>query len=293
MHISQGTHKKHVLGTVGLLLMAFALVVATVLGITSQASATSHGQSFVFTQAELDNNWEADRQFPSDGVSSVSNFGRDDVARLGIDSSATTSGTFTRTEGIKTAGSDNFGNEVQVDLYVDPDWETKAVRAGLWVVGDDGAGERDELFGIIEFVNLEPSTSGASAQGDHEGWRYWDSTVGWINLGTEFTYGEWVTLAIELDTTTQQYVYSINGDEVATATGGENFIREVFLNSYNYGLDAFPNLSNASYAAHWHGGIVENNPESKDECKKGGWQTFGFRNQGQCIKYVNTGKDSR
>ncbi len=34
-------------------------------------------------------------------------------------------------------------------------------------------------------------------------------------------------------------------------------------------------------------------PETKNDCKKGGWQEFGFKNQGQCIRYVNTGKDSR
>jgi hypothetical protein len=28
-------------------------------------------------------------------------------------------------------------------------------------------------------------------------------------------------------------------------------------------------------------------PQSKDDCKNGGWQTFGFRNQGQCIQFVN------
>lgn len=34
-------------------------------------------------------------------------------------------------------------------------------------------------------------------------------------------------------------------------------------------------------------------PTDKDDCKKGGWATFdnpSFPNQGQCIKYVNTGK---
>jgi hypothetical protein len=45
------------------------------------------------------------------------------------------------------------------------------------------------------------------------------------------------------------------------------------------------------------GEIVEEpeaeNPMTKDECMNGGWQDFGFSNQGQCIKYVNTGKDSR
>ena len=31
----------------------------------------------------------------------------------------------------------------------------------------------------------------------------------------------------------------------------------------------------------------------KSECMDGGWEAFGFRNQGQCVRYVNTGKDSR
>lgn len=31
----------------------------------------------------------------------------------------------------------------------------------------------------------------------------------------------------------------------------------------------------------------------KDTCKNGGWADFGFRNQGQCIRFVNTGQDSR
>lgn len=34
-------------------------------------------------------------------------------------------------------------------------------------------------------------------------------------------------------------------------------------------------------------------PETKDDCKEAGWEDFGFKNQGQCIRFVNTGKDSR
>jgi hypothetical protein len=32
-------------------------------------------------------------------------------------------------------------------------------------------------------------------------------------------------------------------------------------------------------------------PTSKDQCKKGGWKNFGgmFKNQGQCVRFVNTG----
>lgn len=41
------------------------------------------------------------------------------------------------------------------------------------------------------------------------------------------------------------------------------------------------------------GAILVGPPTNKDQCKNGGWQTFNnpsFKNQGQCIQYVNTGK---
>jgi hypothetical protein len=31
-------------------------------------------------------------------------------------------------------------------------------------------------------------------------------------------------------------------------------------------------------------------PMNADDCRNGGWREFGFRNQGQCIRFVNTGK---
>jgi len=31
-------------------------------------------------------------------------------------------------------------------------------------------------------------------------------------------------------------------------------------------------------------------PTTKEQCKNGGWRHFDFRNQGQCIQFVNTGK---
>lgn len=223
---------------------------------------TAHAETIMldtFTQSELDNNWVPDRQAPSDGATSVDAFDREDVARIGIDSSATQPGLFQRTEGIKSATPQNYGEGVQVDLYIDPDWQDKAVRAGFWVVGYDGAGDRDNLFAIIEFVNNEPcdeaDCSNQSNITDHEGWRTWDSNIGWVNHATPFEYGEWVTLAIELDADNELYHYSIDGLEVATGMGGEHYIYEVFLNSYNYGEDDFPTLSSDDYAAHWHIGL--------------------------------------
>jgi len=34
-------------------------------------------------------------------------------------------------------------------------------------------------------------------------------------------------------------------------------------------------------------------PPNKDECKDGDWEAMGFKNQGQCVRFVETGKDSR
>lgn len=38
---------------------------------------------------------------------------------------------------------------------------------------------------------------------------------------------------------------------------------------------------------------VVNDPETKQDCKKGGYGDYGFKNQGQCVRFVETGKDSR
>jgi hypothetical protein len=34
-------------------------------------------------------------------------------------------------------------------------------------------------------------------------------------------------------------------------------------------------------------------PESKADCKDGGWADYGFRNQGLCVSFVLTGRDTR
>jgi len=34
-------------------------------------------------------------------------------------------------------------------------------------------------------------------------------------------------------------------------------------------------------------------PETKADCKDGGWAAYGFRNQGLCIAFVLTGRDTR
>jgi len=39
--------------------------------------------------------------------------------------------------------------------------------------------------------------------------------------------------------------------------------------------------------------FVTSDPEEKVDCTDDKWLDFGFRNQGQCIRFVETDKDSR
>lgn len=70
---------------------------------------------------------------------------------------------------------------------------------------------------------------------------------------------------------------SIGVLQISSTRGGMSYLSNMSPNATNYG--------------HWL--ILENQPQTKDDCKKSGWEAYGFKNQGQCIRFVNTGKDSR
>jgi hypothetical protein len=38
---------------------------------------------------------------------------------------------------------------------------------------------------------------------------------------------------------------------------------------------------------------VLSDAQAREDCMDGGWEAYGFRNQGQCIRFVNGGGDSR
>jgi hypothetical protein len=42
-----------------------------------------------------------------------------------------------------------------------------------------------------------------------------------------------------------------------------------------------------------HEALVRQEPVTAADCKKDGWRTYGFANQGQCVRFIETGKDSR
>lgn len=272
----------------------FIIAIALVAGFVGIANALSMAQAasspvvyeeVPFTSDEL-TNWSPDRTTPSGRYSSVSYGGRDDVLQMGVvGANRSTSGSFYYTEGLQRQlpiGPD----AIKADLFVDSSWLDTDVRAGLWGVGHDSVGAVS-AYPIVEFT-----TAGAD---DFTGWRSWDGVNGgWTNLtAVPYVSGSWNTLAIVFNDETDEFDVYINGTLAISSLADVSVeVGAVILNQFNYGSESL------DYSVRWSnfafGDVTTiTNPVSKDECKNNGWAAFGFRNQGLCIQYVNTGKDSR
>jgi len=84
-------------------------------------------------------------------------------------------------------------------------------------------------------------------------------------------------------------------DPLWNGFGGATFAADINAYGAANGFDfVVAGPEDPNQFVNWHELEVEGcSPEAKDECKQGGYAAFGFRNQGQCIRYVNTGQDSR
>ena len=252
--------------------VAAALVVGAV-ATSALAAPTIDYTEIPLTQAELDANWVVDRAVPSGGYESVSFEGRDDVLEMRVNPDNRSTGSpFFFTEGIQRQTPSAAA--LRADLYVDPAWVGQDIRAGLWGVGHDEVGERT-AFPIIEYH--QDTTSGDA------GWRIWDSSIGdWVpHAGT--AGHDWATLEVVLDAENDEFILSVNGVAETVAGLGSATLGEVIFNMFNYGPGT------PEYDVHFSNfatGEVVPTPATKDDCKKGGYADFGFKNQGLCVASV-------
>lgn len=94
----------------------------------------------------------------------------------------------------------------------------------------------------------------------------------------------------------------VDGAQLHTGTSWEDYFRDQEGNPTRTVNRILFRTSGAAVAATANNGFVVDNmslrtfataPSNADQCKKGGWQSFNnptFKNQGDCIQYVNTGK---
>jgi len=244
---AQGVYKKTTLMAAAFILAVSTLTAAVPFILSQKADALTTYTTAALTTGEL-SNWSPDRQTPSGGYGSLSFAGRTNVLEMNVDTAHSNATAFYRTEGLqRPLASDT--SSIKADLYVEADWATKDVRAGLWGVGHDGVSVGNDgitAYPIVEFVSGDVPNNGG-----YTGWRIWDSVDpgAWTNLpGVAYNTNGWNTLAISLNRSTDKFEYFINGAFVGTDEGnGSVKIWKSILNSYN---NANNDVS-YNYAARW------------------------------------------
>lgn len=150
------------------------------------------------------------------------------------------------------------------------------------IVDLNGGDIEDGGFATLVY---EPYWNGTITQGV---WEQWDVNASDANLWStrNFTDGTCITVNgaggppfYSLDD-----IRAICPDAVVLGIG-------VNVGTFNVNYDVYADgitLNDTTYNFE-----LTNEPTNKNDCKQGGWEDFGFRNQGQCIRFVNTGQDSR
>jgi hypothetical protein len=209
---------------IGLLAM-LVLSSISALGPIFLSQTASAAPGVTYSTVPLNSGWTPDRTTPSGGSSVVTFAGRSALQENILNSGASVAPGFNRTEGLGHALTKT--SSIQADLYVNSDWSTKQVRAGLWGVGEDTTPSISS-YPIVQFKST----------GSQEGWQIWDSASagGWVDVSAGYNVNAWNTLELTINKTdnTKTDVY-INGNLVGTSTGDPTAdFSEVILNNYNY-----------------------------------------------------------
>lgn len=208
--------------------------------------------------------WGPDRYAPNEFVNVGVFEGRSDVVRIGIDEAQGTanrpgglSSDFYNTQGRFVTVVGAPGDHLSADLFIDTAWRDESngsVRSDMWALIGSEPGQA--AYPIIGFTNY-----GGTAR-----YRYWDASVGWVNLSEAVVFGGWTTFTIHYNDDGKTVDYFINGSNVGTisiiAAAQGAGINRIFLQAYNYhGTNFNPQAVQTNYEVHWANTVGSPVPE--------------------------------
>lgn len=197
-------------------------------------------------------------------------------------------GPFTRFDGYRDEWTGGF--VASIDVYLDVDMTSgEGFEYSVAASGADGLHQRDFIFHVTQDSSTGQllvggtNNSNFAPREDLETINHYAVTEsGWYTFQHVFRDNAGV-LAVDLN------LIDSNGTILFTETRSDpadTIPDEVGGNRYGWFtvIDV-------------DGGIAVDNHQlvvtlevTKESCKNGGWESFGFKNQGDCIQYVNTGK---
>lgn len=177
----------------------------------------------------------------------------------------------------------------EVDVYLDPAWSAGAgFDYSVASSGADGAHRRDFIFhvGVVAdgrlLVNGDNNTYGGVNDfiliNGGDGTPFEVTAAGWYTMQHVF-YDEGGVLAVDMN------LMDASGNTVFTITRSDASDDISLIGGNRYAWFVFATLPDVAIDNH-RLGVVVVGPGSKDDCKNGGWEAFGYRNQGQCVASV-------
>ncbi len=142
-----------------------------------------------------------------------------------------------------------------------------------------------------------PSDNGSIVQNT---WKEWDAVAGG-NAKWRYSGATWPVDGLPGTTlkTWSQIIAQYPGIRIRVTDSWLGIrVGEPYADGYTENIDKF-SFATANNSVVYDFELVAppppppTNPTTLDQCKNNGWAAFGFKNQGLCNQFVNTGKDSR
>lgn len=198
-----------------------------------------------------------------------------------------TSGAFSRFDGYRSEWPGDYVAEMQV--YLDPAWTPgDGFDYSVASSKSDGNHLRDFIFHVGVHSdgrllvngsnNTDFKVNSYKLVNDGDGTPYQVTQAGWYTLQHIF-YDDGGVLNVDLN------LLDISGNLVFTTTRANP--ADVIgtggvVGGNRYGWVIFESAGGLAIDNH-RLGVIVTSPGNPDDCKNGGWQAFGFRNQGLCI----------
>lgn len=184
----------------------------------------------------------------------------------------------------------------EMSVYLDPQTWSSGEGFDYSVATNDTNGNqrRDFVFHVAQDASTGKMLIGVSnntafaVKGDIEnGSSYEVSEAGWYTLQHRFSDTEGVlSVAMNVLDVTDAAVFSETlsdpSDTVPSTVGGNR-----------YGWFTVVNVASGLAIDEQQLIIPAPDPRGREDCQKGRYEQYGFKNQGACMQYVNNGKDTR
>jgi hypothetical protein len=174
-------------------------------------------------------------------------------------------------------------------------------KARVYTVWNNTSAQVDDL--IEGSITFKFTSDDIMPEDLCRGYRYVESSATYTLRGTTYTVAGPMGQALAYTTVCMDHPWvQVNARNVTTTAQIELFnpantedfpLTPPALGNWPYVFSVWNDVGDSFSAFVTEVYAAPQDPQTKNDCMKNGWAKFGFKNQGQCVRFIETGKDSR